>query len=200
MLASITPLGERGRHNRYATTAAWFACGSAAGGAVAGAIVGAAGAAVRMVFVPSPTYIALAVALVALAGAVAEAGLFGIRVPTTKRQVDERWMDRFRGWVYGSGWGFQLGLGFVTVVNSAAVYVAFGCALLAGSVVGGAAVGLAFGLARGLLVYLSAPIRTPTDLRTFHQRFDHRQPAVVRAAVAALLLVGAAALTAGFAA
>ena len=37
-------------------------------------------------------------------------------VPGPRRQVDERWLDRYRGWVYGVGYGSQLGLGIVTVV------------------------------------------------------------------------------------
>ena len=37
MLSTITPIGERGRNNRYYTTAAWFIVGAVLGGATLGA-------------------------------------------------------------------------------------------------------------------------------------------------------------------
>ena len=46
------------------------------------------------------------------------------RMPGPRRQVNERWLDEYRGWVYGLGFGAQLGLGVSTVVSSAATYVA----------------------------------------------------------------------------
>ena len=53
-------------------------------------------------------------------------------VPGPRRQVDERWLDEYRGWVYGAGYGAQLGLGVTTVVSSAATYVALLAAFLTG--------------------------------------------------------------------
>jgi hypothetical protein len=52
--------------------------------------------------------------------------------------------------VYGTGFGFQLGLGLATVVTTAAVYVTLAVAALTGSVTGGAAVGATFGFVRAL--------------------------------------------------
>ena len=46
------------------------------------------------------------------------------RLPTTRRQVNEDWMGRYRGWVYGVAFGAQLGTGVATIVTSAAVYAA----------------------------------------------------------------------------
>ena len=46
------------------------------------------------------------------------------RLPTTRRQVNEDWMGRYRGWVYGGAFGAQLGSGVATIVTSAAVYAA----------------------------------------------------------------------------
>ena len=43
MLSSITPFGERGRHNRYAVTSAFFVAGAVAGGAALGALAGVVG-------------------------------------------------------------------------------------------------------------------------------------------------------------
>ena len=36
-----------------------------------------------------------------------------------RRQVNEDWMARYRGWAYGAGFGLQLGLGVVTIVTTA---------------------------------------------------------------------------------
>ena len=57
--------------------------------------------------------------------------------PGPRRQVNERWLDEYRGWVYGAGFGAQLGIGVTTVVTSAATYAALLAALLAGSAAGG---------------------------------------------------------------
>ena len=38
MLASITPLSERGRGHRYRSTAGWFVAGATVGGATLGAV------------------------------------------------------------------------------------------------------------------------------------------------------------------
>ena len=110
MLSSITPLGERGRHNRFAVTATAFVVGAMAGGAALGTLAGFAGS-----LLPArPAAVdALLVALLALAGA-----WFDTRhVPSIKRQVNEDWLGRYRGWVYGFGFGAQLGFGLVTVVT-----------------------------------------------------------------------------------
>jgi len=60
------------------------------------------------------------------------------------RQVDDGWLPRYRGWVYGAGFGLQLGLGVVTIVTTAAVPAVWLLALLTASPSHGAAVGLAF--------------------------------------------------------
>jgi hypothetical protein len=38
-------------------------------------------------------------------------GPSGSGCPSWQRQVDERWLTTYRGWVYGAGFGFQLGAG-----------------------------------------------------------------------------------------
>ena len=65
----------------------------------------------------------------------------GRRLPTTRRQVNEDWMARYRGWVYGVAFGAQLSVGVATVVTSAAIYAAALGALLCGTAAAGAAVG-----------------------------------------------------------
>lgn len=166
MLSSITPLGERGRNNRWWVTAVAYVAGSMAGGALIGTVCGGLGS-----LAPRAPLVALAaLAVVALLGVLAELGMAGLRVPTNHRQVNERWLDLYRGWVYGVGFGFQLGLGVITIVTSAATYVVLAAAVFAHSAVGGLAVGATFGLARSLPVLLTASARTPGDLRALHRR------------------------------
>jgi len=104
---------------------------------------------------------------VALAGVAAVAAFLDLvgRVPSSRRQVDERWLTRYRGWVYGVAFGAQLGVGVVTVVTTATVYAwMIGC-VLAGAASSGAVVGVAFGLARSVPLLLVARDRTPAALR-----------------------------------
>src|SRR5579871_4096471 len=135
MLASITPLGERSRRSRWGVTVTAFALGAIAAAGAAGAVLGLLGAAVGM------DGASLRARLAILAGALVVAiaiDLSGRRVPGPRRQVDERWLDRYRGWVYGLGYGSQLGLAVTTVVTSAATYAALACAVLSGRAPDGA--------------------------------------------------------------
>ena len=55
------------------------------------------------------------------------------------------------GWVYGAGFGAQLGLAFATIVTASATWIAFACALLSGCPSAGLrSIGAIFGLARAL--------------------------------------------------
>ncbi len=161
MLASIHPLGERSRRQRWGLTAAAYVTATVAGAALFGATLGWVGAG-------RPPRLAWA-AMLALA-------LIGVAldlrasVPTVRRQVDEEWLGRYRGWVYGASFGFQLGLGVVTVVSSFTVYLAFALALLSGSAAGGLAIGAAFGLVRGLTILAAAGVRSPDQLHRLHRR------------------------------
>ena len=182
MLASITPLGERGRHRRYAVTTAAFLLGGVAAGAALGAVLGALGALLL-------SGLATSVRLVALALGLALALAIDLRpgpAPGPRRQVDERWLDELRGWVYGLGYGAQLGLGVSTVVSSAATYVALLAALLcAGAGAGAVILGL-YGLVRGLTPLLAAGVRSPDQLVRFHARFIGVQRLVAMAGRIAL--------------
>jgi hypothetical protein len=193
MLSSITPFGERGRHNRFAVTASTFVVGASLGGTSLGAVTGAAGS-----VLPSRPAVwdAVLAGALALAGALVDARVGGLRLPSTKRQVDENWLRRYRGWVYGFGFGAQLGFGVVTVVTSAATYVAFALSFLAGSVAAGAVIGLVFGLVRGLALLPARRIHDPAQLRAFHRGFESRAAAGARAGVAAQVAIGVVALVA----
>jgi hypothetical protein len=203
MLASIHPLGERVRRNRWWLTAAAHVLASAGGGALAGAALGglawlALGPLVRGAAGGVPGAIGVRWALViAICGLAAAVDGTGRRPPwPVHRQVDDGWMARYRGWVYGAGFGFQLGLGVVTIVTTAAVPAAWLLALLTASPVAGAAVGLAFGLGRGLPVLANAGVDTPGRLWSFQRRFQAGEAAARWATVGSLgaLAMGACAL------
>ncbi len=78
------------------------------------------------------------VALVAaLVAAGSDSGVAGVRLPFHRRQVNERWLDRYRPWVYGAGFGWQIGCGLATYITSAAVYLMIVLGALTGQPAGG---------------------------------------------------------------
>lgn len=196
MLSSIHPLGERGKGNRFVVTAASFVVGAVAGGAATGAVLGVLGLVATSVV--GPTAAIAAVALMAAAAAVCE--FRGQALPSVPRQVDENWLTEYRGWVYGAGFGFQLGAGVLTYITTAATYVVLTTTVLAGSLPGSVAVGVTFGLVRGLTVLPAGRITTPDTLVSFHRRLQRTAPAVRRTSTVALaalsLAAGAAVLAA----
>ncbi|MCU1693270.1 MAG: hypothetical protein JWM64_2361 [Frankiales bacterium] len=149
MLTSISPLGEQARGQRHGLTVAAHLLGGALGGATTGLLLGLVG-----VLLGLP--VRLAAAVLALA---ALADLRGVRLG--RRQVDEDWLTRYRGWVYGGGYGYQLGLGVVTVVTSAATPALLAVLVLLGDVRQAVVVGAVFGLVRGLPLLALRGVRTP---------------------------------------
>jgi hypothetical protein len=186
MLASIHPLGERARNSRWSTTATAYFAGSLAGGALLGAAAGALGELLGIR--------ATRPAVVASCGlaAIVDLARRGRPVPSVHRQVDENWLARYRNWVYGAGFGFQLGLGVVTIVTTAAVYLTFVLALLSGSVAAGQLIGATFGLARAIPVIGLRGVRRPEQLRAAHRRYAGWAAPVRHLSVGALLLSAAA--------
>jgi hypothetical protein len=92
-------------------------------------------------------------------------------------------MNRYRDWVYGAGFGLQLGIGAMTIVTSASVYVTWVVELLAGPAVG-AAVGATFGLSRALPLVATARLTTADLLRRAQRRWHDRLPLARRATIA----------------
>src|SRR6266508_6222145 len=121
MLGSITPLGERGRRSTWGVTMTAFLTGSAAGGAAVGALLGLVGAALPPLGGSGAPRLWVLAGLIAL-GIAMDVQAAGWSLPTVHRQVNEDWLHRYRGWVYGAGFGAQLGLGAVTIVTSSSVY------------------------------------------------------------------------------
>lgn len=194
MLASIHPLGERARRRRWGTTVSAYVAGSTAAAALLGTALGGIG---RLLALPAGARAtAVAVVVLGAAGLAFDLHLGGLALPTIHRQVDKDWLDRYRGWVVGVGFGFQLGLGVVTIVTSATVYLAFALALLTGSPAAGAAVGAAFGLVRALVIFGVARVDRPDQLRAALRRMQAWGPPAERAGIAvqALVLVAAGAV------
>jgi hypothetical protein len=186
MLASITPLGERGRNATWGTTVTAFVIGATGAGAVLGALVANLGAIVV------PASADAQVRLLALAAAVAVAialDSLANTVPGPHRQVNEAWLDEYRGWVYGLGYGAQLGLAVTTVVSSAGTYVALIAAFLAPEPAAGALIMGCFGAIRGLTLLAGVRIRTPPELLSLHRGLGHWRGRVRWSGVGVLLAI-----------
>jgi len=188
MLSQLTPVGEASRGYRYRTTAAWFVVGAIAGGATLGAVMAALAAAVSAIGATSTTVLGIAGALAAL-GAAVDSGVLGIAPPFFKRQVNEYWLSKYRAWVYGSGFGWQIGAGVSTYIMTAAVLVTVAFGALTGGPGAALALGVLFGLARGLAVLLTARSRSTSELFALHRRFDALGEPVRRAVIAVQLMV-----------
>jgi hypothetical protein len=171
MLSSITPIGEASRGNRFRTTAIWFVVGATLGGAVLGLGAALLALVIGAIGVGSTTALAVAAGLAVVAAA-ADARLLGIRVPYHRRQVNEYWLDDYRAWVYGAGFGFQIGLGVATYIMTSAVLLAVALGALTGEPLVALGIGTLFGFARGLGVVPGARLTTPARLAAFHARFD----------------------------
>lgn len=196
MLTSITPLGERGRGRRWGLTATWYVIGSILGGVAIGSIAGALGAALGQLHLAAATALAIAAAGCLLA-ALADAR--GIAPRSWRRQVDETWLGRYRGWVVGGGFGVQLGFALVTIVSSASVYAALLIGVLTRSFWGGLAVGVTFGLMRALPLLTVRDVRAPETLAAVYRRVSTIAPLARRVTAGVLGLAGLAlAITAGY--
>jgi hypothetical protein len=84
--------------------------------------------------------------------------------------VNEDWLNRYRGWAYGTGFGIQLGMGVATTVTTATVYLTLVGELLVGSAAAGALIGATFGIVRAV------PLLAVGRPRSYHQLLaNHRR-------------------------
>ena len=191
MLASITPLGERARGNRWTTTAVLFIAASITAGAAVGAMLGLLGSLIL-------AHVGIGWRLGLLAAALALGVVWELRrgtVPGPRRQVNERWLDHYRRWIYASGFGAQLGVGVVTIVVTSAVYGVWAAALASAHPAAGAVIGAAAGAMRGATLLAGARTTTPQQLVRLHEFLSSIQRPVRRCTLTAqLALVGAAAV------
>ncbi len=175
MLSSIHPFGERSRNQRYGLTVTAHIAASAAGGAALGMTVGSLGAVLRAALNPSDAARAGFVFVIA-------ALVFGIEatgrthlLPTRRRQVDENWLQRYRGWVYGGGFGAELGFGVSTIITTGLVHVLLATLLAAETLLTSVAIGAVFGLVRGATVLATRRIDDPARLRELLGAIDQRR-------------------------
>jgi hypothetical protein len=153
MLSTITPLGERSRGHSYA----WSMC--LYGGSAAMALLGTHRAA--------GSILAAVAMITCLAG---DAHLGGFRLPEHPRQVNERWLDRFRPWVYSSGFGWQIGTGVATYVMTDAIYALIAASVLTLAPSSALVVGIVFGFVRGACLLVGTTVSTPDSLKALHAR------------------------------
>ncbi len=192
MLSSIHPLGERARHNRWVLTVTAFSVGAIGAAGAVGAVLGIAGSYV----LGGPT--GRTVAIIGVA-ALAAAGLdlLGARPPGPHRQVNERWIGAYRGWVYGAGFGAQLGAGVATYIVTWGVWVVLAAEVASGSGAAGAVVGLAFGVGRSLPVVAGRWINTPSRLGSSSAVMRRLAGPAFRLMAAATAVAGIAGIFAG---
>lgn len=190
MLSSISPVGESARGQRWSSTVTAYAVSSLLGGALTGWLTAGLGS-LLLGAVGAPARVAL-LGVVALAGIGADATG---RTPSLHRQVDERWLTTYRGWVYGAGFGFQLGVGVMTIMPSSIVLVLWSGTLLAADPSAGLAAGAVFGLGRAMPVVWAGRLRTVAALRRVMAKVERMRAGAARTipvaqAVLGLTLIG----------
>ncbi len=188
MLSTITPLGEAGRRHRYGSTAAWFIAGAALGGATLGLGAAALAGAVGALDLAPDAALGLA-ALLAGVTLASDLNAGGFRLPSHTRQVNESWLDELRSWVYGGGFGWQIGVGLATYVTTAAVYLMLAMAALTGEPLVAFAIVTGFGVVRGLAVLVGRRLTTPERMLALHRRLEELLPTAQRAIVFVQALV-----------
>ena len=116
-----------------------------------------------------------------------------MRLPRHTRQVNEDWIDRYRGWVWRSASAGRSASASSTFIVTPAVYLMVALAALTASPVAALAVCSLFGLVRGLAILLGLRITSPQALVAFHRRFEHARMPVRRAVIAAQFVVAVSA-------
>ncbi len=190
MLASLTPFAEAARGNRWKVTAISFSVGAVVAGTCGGLLWSGLGS-----LLPAGQWRTVAAAVVLAIALVIDATPLRRRLPLTKRQVNEDWMVTYRGWVYGVGFGAQLGLGFITLVACAAIYATFAIELLSGSLLAGAVIGATFGATKAASLLPAGRARDHGSIMVLHRRLLRLEPLSVGAVVAAE--IGVAIVVAG---
>jgi hypothetical protein len=189
MLSVITPLQEQGRGNRFRTTAIWFVVGATIGGATLGGLIGALAAIGARVGI-SLTLALLITSLAALIGVISDGKLLGFQLPGHDRQVNERWLDQYRSWVYGSGFGWQIGVGLATYIMTSGLYLLILIGALGASFSSALIMGTVFGAVRGLAVFAAGHVTSRAALNELHRRFEKWRQPVRRLMIAVIGGVG----------
>lgn len=197
MLSTITPIGERGRNHRYGVTAAWFIVGAVVGGTTLGAGTMPLAAAVASLDLSVESRLAIVAAL-SLVTVASDLHLGGFRLPSHIRQVNETWLDQYRSWVYGGGFGWQIGVGVATYVTTSAVYLLIALMALTASPIAALSIGVGFGLVRGLAVLLGRGLTTPQRMMVLHRWLEDLLPSAQRGIVLVQVVVATCAAVAAW--
>lgn len=189
MLSTITPMTESTRGHRFRTTACWYLAGALVGGTMLGGVIALLSAVVAGWDLSAPTQL-LIVAAGAVVAVASDGKLFGFQLPGHDRQVNERWLDLYRSWVYGFGFGWQIGFGLSTYIMTAGIYLLIVAGALGGSLGSGFALGAVFGLIRGMAVFMTSDIKNQQSMAEFHRRFEQLRQPVRRGMIGVLAMVG----------
>ena len=195
MLGSISPVGEAARKQRWWITATAYTAASVIAGGVMGLLLGGLGQALLLAVYLAPQGRLALLAMVLSVAVLFDANIIRRPLPTWHRQVDERWLTTYRGWVYGAGFGFQLGMGIVTIVPSAVTYTTLAAALLSGTWQSGLLIGLVFGTVRSLPLLLTGRLRSAEALYRTTQRVTAAEPLANRITIAGQIAAAVAAIT-----
>lgn len=190
MLGTVTPLGERARGQRWLVTVIAYIVGSVMAGAALGGALGLVGAVAAVSI--SPQIRLLALLVVATVGLLVDARLLPISIPSLRRQVNDIWLTRYRGWVYGLGFGLQLGAGVLTIVESSSVYAMLIACLMSVSAGWGSLIGAGFGLTRAAVILLVFRMNTPEQVFQINgvlRRLEHRSVVMARVVQGAAIAV-----------
>lgn len=157
-----------------------YIVGALAGGSALGGAAAAVGALAHGV-VPWSQSAAFVVGLLVVAAAgLGDVVRRGRALPWPQRQVNEDWLTTYRGWIYGIGFGFQLGLGVVTYITTFGVLATIAVAFLTASPPAGVLIGAGFGVTRGLALLTVRRVQDPASLRTFHRWMADSAPSMRR--------------------
>jgi hypothetical protein len=162
-----------------------------------GGVMAALAVAVAATDLSTTALLGTAAGLAVVAAAV-DSGMLGIAPPFFKRQVNEYWLGRYRAWVYGSGFGWQIGTGITTYIMTAAVFLTVALGALTAGPGAAFAVGVCFGLVRGLAVLLTARLHSTAELFALHRRFDALGEPVRRAVIGVQLAIAVVAVGAAW--
>lgn len=195
MLSSIHPFGERSRNNTFRRTATAHVVGSLLGGGLLGLLFGGIGWLLDQAIGLSNDARTIIVAIAAISALLVEATSLERLLPSRTRQVNENWIQSYRGWIYGGGFGAELGFGISTIITTPLVHLLVLSIVLVGSVSGAVFLGATFGLVRGATVLTARHVDSPDALRQFHQRLDALRSRSRSGAVAALALTSVIGLT-----
>ena len=190
MLSTITPITEASRGHRFSVTAWWYLLGALAGGLTLGALMAILGMLIAPITEGQQLLILALAALIAVAS---DGRLGGFQLPGHDRQVNEHWLDRYRAWVYGAGFGWQIGFGLSTYIMTAGVYWLAIAGAIGNSAVNALLLGAVFGLIRGMAVFSASEIKDRESMAAFHRHFEQWRQPVRRGMILVLGVVGAVA-------